>query len=663
MTGFFSGNIIAFPEISYNKGVKSSIRLDARLLPLLVILLLLMQVVDPSRVWTVLLVGLGGLWLISFLWARSLKKHLMLLREMRYGWVQVGDALEERFTLKNTGWLPATWVELEDQSSLPGYDASLATGVDGSGANQWRKKGTCNRRGLYQLGPTSIHSGDPFGVYSVTLTDSARAMLMVMPPVVPLPPLDIIPGGYSGEGRPLPDAPERTVDASSVREYLPGDSLRLVHWKTTARHAKPFVRLFDGTPATDWWVLLDLQAEAQAGSGEESTVEHGIILAASLADRGLRAHRGVGLIVNGKNPGLAAASPGHGATLGDPAQAGAGPPGDTPLAEVLERARPSLGRNASLLVITAASRLDWIESLPLLRRRGIRPTVLLLDLHSFDGKRDNAGVAAELERMQVACHMLPREIFDRPEAQPGSARSMGVAHLGTGQSHPGACARRPALAGVGRMMSLAWNWSRRNYNLVLLLSAATCLALALGRLIRGGTWSWLLPVSLLAVLCGWGAGASRINAKQAWLSSIFFGLPGVFAYVAGLFAPLWALLLAVLSLRPQFILWFSERAPVDLSLVLAARGRDSQPSWQYCPLVGLEPDPAGRWDAHRSPWRPGWPGTCSCGWWEPGPAGGCGASARPCRRWPQAALCWRWRSITRAGRPVCWSCTLPSCWH
>ena len=252
-------------EIPYNKVVKSTLRLNTRLLPLLVVALFTMQLLDPSRIWMTLLVGLGGLWLISYIWARGLAIGLTILREMRYGWVQVGDALEERFTLKNRSWLPATWVEIEDHSSLPGYDASLATGVDGSGTNQWRKKGTCNQRGLYQLGDTSILTGDPFGIFSVTLTDPAKATLMVMPPVVSLPHLDIIPGGYSGEGRPLPDAPERTVDASSVREYVPGDSIRLMHWKTTARRDKPYVRLFDGTPASDWWILLDLQSEVQVG--------------------------------------------------------------------------------------------------------------------------------------------------------------------------------------------------------------------------------------------------------------------------------------------------------------------------------------------------------------------------------------------------------------
>jgi len=379
-----------------------------------------MQLVAPSRAWTVLLVGLGGLWLISFVWAWSLAKYLSIVREMRYGWVQVGDLLEERFTLKNKGPLPATWVEVEDRSTLPGYDASLATGVDGAGESQWRKHGTCSRRGLYQLGDTRLRTGDPFGIYSVTITNPAKATLMVMPPVVPLPHLEIIPGGYSGEGRPLPNAPERSVGASSVREYAPGDSMRLMHWKTTARRDKPYVRLFDGTPAGDWWILLDLQAKAQVGGGSDSTEEHGVILAASLADRGLRAHRGVGLVVNGGALDWLPPRTGSGHRWEILRRLALAAPGKTSLGEVLERIRPDLGRNASLLIITPTQSTDWFIALPHLFRLGIRPTVLLFDLGSFDNKRDNSGVVAELKRMHIPCHVLPREMFDRPEAQPGT---------------------------------------------------------------------------------------------------------------------------------------------------------------------------------------------------------------------------------------------------
>jgi uncharacterized protein (DUF58 family) len=416
--------------------VKSSLRLNTRLLPLLVIALLAMQLVDPSRIWTILLVGLGGLWLISYVWARGLAAGLTIIREMRYGWVQVGDVLEERFTLNNKNWFPATWAELEDHSTLPGYNASLATGVESTGTNQWRKRGACDRRGLYQLGPTSLLTGDPFGIYTVTITDPAKATLMVMPPVVPLPQLDIIPGGYSGEGRPLPDAPERTVDASSVREYVPGDSLHLVHWKTTARHDKPYVRLFDGTPASDWWILLDLQAAAQAGTGGDSTEEHGVMLAASLAVRGLRAQRGVGLVVNGKRLEWLPPRTGAGQRWEILRVLALAARGESSLGELLEHVRPSLGRDASLVIITPTAKLDWLTRLPLLLRRGIRSTVFLFDLHSFDAKLDNSKLATELKKIHVACHVIPREFMERPEAHPGTAGQWEWRISATGRAIP-----------------------------------------------------------------------------------------------------------------------------------------------------------------------------------------------------------------------------------
>ena len=192
-----------------------------------------------------------------------------------------------------------------------------------------------------------------------------------------------------------------------------------MHWKTTARRDKPYVRLFDGTPASDWWILLDLQSEVQVGSGGDSTEELGVILAASLADHGLRAHRGVGLVVNGKMLDWLPPRTGSGQRWEILRRLALASPGKTSLGEVLEHARPNLGRNGSLLIITATWRTDWFIALPSLLRRGIRPTVLLLDLHSFDDKRDNSKIAAELKKMHITCHLLPREMFDLPEAQPG----------------------------------------------------------------------------------------------------------------------------------------------------------------------------------------------------------------------------------------------------
>jgi len=395
-------------------------RLNLRFLPFLIGLLLLLQLLFPSRVWTALLVMLGGGWLIGFLWARSLARNLHLTREMRFGWAQVGDRLQERFTLVNHGLAPAVWVEVVDHSTLPGYQAGRVTSVGYLDSLRWQTEGVCTRRGLYTLGPTSLRTGDPLGLYTVTLHQPDSTVWIVMPPVVSLPGIEVAPGGRAGEGRrPRADAFERTVGAISAREYQPGDSPRWIHWPVSARHDGLFVRLFDGTPASDWWIFLDLDERVQVGQGWDSTEEHGVILAASLADRGLRAGHAVGLVTHGKElvwlppqcaPGLMLA------VLRALALVSAG---DCSLQELLERARPTFRRGASLVIITPAVEGDWIGATLPLWKSGIMPTVLLLDPASFGGTGDVSRAVALLSNWGLAHYVIARDLLDRPEARPG----------------------------------------------------------------------------------------------------------------------------------------------------------------------------------------------------------------------------------------------------
>jgi uncharacterized protein (DUF58 family) len=410
-------------------------KLKARLLPFVVILLIIMQLIDPSRIWTSLLVGFGGAWLLAYLWARSLSKNIRITREMRFGWAQVGDQLEERFTLVNTSSLPATWVEVSDHSTMPGYSTSIATGVDGGSTSQWVTSGTCKRRGLYWLGDTRVTTGDPLGIYEVSIEDPARTNLMVMPPVIPLPQIEITPGGYLGEGRPRPNAPEHTVGAAGVREYTPGDSLQ-VHWKTSAMKEKLFVRLFDGAPAGDWWILVDLQKEVQAGENENSTEEHAIILAASIADKGLRAKRAVGLIASGQDLVWLPPQPGENQRWEILRALAMVSPGSTPLDELLERIHPNISRRSSLLLITPNIDSEWLQGLVKLSWRGIVPTVILLDPASFGGVGDANGMVSVLGEMGVSRYIIEKGMLDRPEARPGHRGQWEWRVTATGRAVP-----------------------------------------------------------------------------------------------------------------------------------------------------------------------------------------------------------------------------------
>jgi uncharacterized protein (DUF58 family) len=412
------------------------LRLKIYLLPILTAILIIMQLIDPSRVWTILLVGMGGAWLTGYLWARALAKNLSLKREMRFGWAQVGDRLEEHFAITNGSFLPTTWVELEDHSTLPEYKINLATGVDGNSYNQWRTSGLCTRRGLYTLGGTTLKTGDPLGIYAVTLDDPTNTYLMVMPPVLPLPAIAVAPGGYMGEGRPHPNAPEYTVSAASVREYQSGDSLRLIHWPTTARQNKPYIRLFEGAPTGDWWILLDLDRSAQIGEGWDSTEEHGVILAASLADRGLRARQAVGLVVSSADLVWLPPQLGEGQRLDILRSLALVEPGEVLLNEFLECNRTSFGRRSSLVIITARTDADWLQALIPLIWRGIIPTVLLLDPRSFGGHASAMPVAAVLSEMGITQHVIQRDMLNRPEARPGQRGQWEWRYTPTGRAIP-----------------------------------------------------------------------------------------------------------------------------------------------------------------------------------------------------------------------------------
>jgi uncharacterized protein (DUF58 family) len=160
------------------------------------------------------------------------------------------------------------------------------------------------------------------------------------------------------------------------------------------------VREFDAEISGDLWIVLDLDRHVQAGEGEESTEEYGVILASSLADRTLRQNRAVGLLAFGEEQALVAPGRGKGhmwRILHKLASVKAG--GTQRLSEVLHGMRETLGQGTTVLVITPSCNPDWINALLPLTQHGIAPSVVLLDGDSFL-KNGPAELSVQVRRMQ-----------------------------------------------------------------------------------------------------------------------------------------------------------------------------------------------------------------------------------------------------------------------
>jgi uncharacterized protein (DUF58 family) len=178
--------------------------------------------------------------------------------------------------------------------------------------------------------------------------------------------------------------------------------------------------LFDGAPVGDWWIFLDLDSSCQTGEGGNSTMEHAVVLAASLADRARSESRMFGLVAQGGDA-LHWIPPREGTaqfwnilrTLAVVT------PGDRPLGDLLSRMAAGEGARSSLVIITADSSGRWLEHLIPLMRRGLRPTVLLLDPASYGGRESASECARVLADLEITRYVITRDFLDRPELHPG----------------------------------------------------------------------------------------------------------------------------------------------------------------------------------------------------------------------------------------------------
>ena len=240
-----------------------SLRLTTPLPLALIALLLFLQLSNPARAWSWLLVGLTAILAIGYVWARQMRDRVIASRELRGTWVVVGDVLQEHFWLQNASLLPVLWAEVVDGSDVPGYRADRVETAPAQGSRHWQTQEACQRRGLFTLGPWELHLGDPFGLFHVVHRYADTRTLLVYPRVMHLPALNLPRGAAAGASRTSQRSVEPTVAASGVRDYVPGDALRRVHWPLTAHRDALMVREFDLEPSGNLWIVLDLE-RAQA---------------------------------------------------------------------------------------------------------------------------------------------------------------------------------------------------------------------------------------------------------------------------------------------------------------------------------------------------------------------------------------------------------------
>ncbi len=388
---------------------RRTLRLRSRLPLLWLGVVLVAALLLPDRVWTTFLVGLGGLFAVAYLWARQLLHGLHGQRRLRFGWVSVGDRLSEEFSLANRGFVPAFWVEVADESNVPGYRPGVVRSVGADASEQWRQSAICSRRGQYRLGPWSLQSSDPFGIFAVAIHYPQTEEIIIHPPIHAELPIPLPSGQSSGRSRARERSWQATLNAASVRDYRPNEPYRWIHWPTTARRDTLTVREFDLDAAGDLWLLLDLEAAVQLGQEEQGTEEQAILLAASLTARALHENRPIGLASYGRQPLLIAPRQGEGQEWRIlHALALASADGDTPLGAALHDLSRVARRGSAAVIITPRAGAQWLSALLTLARNNIDAHVILLDRPSFGGSGNSQALHDSIRQLGFNCQIVHR---------------------------------------------------------------------------------------------------------------------------------------------------------------------------------------------------------------------------------------------------------------
>ena len=344
--------------------------------------------------------------LILFALAQYWNKHALdnVIYERHFRYIRgfAGEPLEFTLSVENRKWLPINWLKTEDRwpNAVGPKDKKVLTlshlpGV-GNLVNlyslRWRQKTKrefpmfFQKRGLYELGPLTLESGDPFGLFRSSREEEQRKYITVFPELLPLDFAAATTEDPFGERKTVKRIYEDPTQAMGIREYSPEDEFRRIHWPATARTGELQVKVYPPVSSKVMMVCMNAATTSQPWLGSlPNTFEQLISISASIVYQGVENGYQVGLMSNGSvahsdHPFrvLPGRTPQHLASLLG-TLAAATDYITAPFEQYLLQSLGKIPLGAALVVVSACTTDVLVDSLIRLRRYRSHITLVALD--------------------------------------------------------------------------------------------------------------------------------------------------------------------------------------------------------------------------------------------------------------------------------------------
>ena len=277
---------------------------------LLAVLVLGLLSLASGGLFLLAVVVVVGLLVAGLVLASTSVHALQLDRTVDETEVPCGAVVDARLKLSNRKPWPALWVLWGDRVE-PGIDVEGAStafdNVSSDGSTELAYRLHTTRRGLYRLGPALAEARDPFGLIRRFHLEARADFLTVLPRTLALC------QGWPLGHKPIHQVPRRTslfedpTRFLGVRPYRPGDPLKRIHWRASARAGGELqVKQFEPAILDGALLAMEMATDAYPDAAVDDAlgdprVELAVTTAASLAEGILAANQEVALLSNGSD--------------------------------------------------------------------------------------------------------------------------------------------------------------------------------------------------------------------------------------------------------------------------------------------------------------------------------------------------------------------------
>lgn len=221
-------------------------------------------------------------------------KRITAVRSWHPDYPVAGEEIAVTLTVTCSGGLPPLWLQVEDElAALAGGPVANRLGDRGgrlffSGFKSVYH-GTYSlealSRGVYKGPAVRLSYGDPFGWFRRSLRVGTEDTLVIHPlPLSFCPPEAEERGEREGGGAFQPQPVVSSPAPGRLRQYEPGDPLRRIHWKYSAKKGMLLTRLPEEQGNMPRYLLLSAQKADYAWGGGQSPVVKGMPGEAPAAD-------------------------------------------------------------------------------------------------------------------------------------------------------------------------------------------------------------------------------------------------------------------------------------------------------------------------------------------------------------------------------------------